>query len=266
MIHHTLTLIRGTLAVLVATDDWTAQQQPFLAHMTKTCQHLLAQTVDLPTSETHLYSVLAVFDATFDKQLSVVYGYAKMLLDSPQSFGGVAVTDAQRALLTDVFGFGMALATWLKEAPEKAQVWRTQERAKPAVTHSLTDILAAQLPLLYYVARRCDLRIEAQEHTLATFRPYHLAAFVFYVVRAMADALREATHPAPVIHLTIASIAQGTQLALECPAMLDLDVLFARHGGAHYLRALFDDDAGYFPHTEAGFTRLVVRLPHPTSQ
>lgn len=265
MIYAALSTIAHKLDTLAHTDAWTAQQEPFLAHMRKTCAYLMTQTADLPSEETQLYALTAVFDEAFFKQLSVVYGYAKLLLESPQSFEGAQVSPAQRALLQDVFGYGMALAKWLSELPAAAQAWRQQARVKPAATHDLAQVLARQLPLLGYVARGCALHPKLEEGARAVFRPYHLEAFVLYVVRAMADALREAAHPAPDIFVICAPIAQGAQVTLECPAALDLDALFARHGGAHYLRALFEDDGGYFPHVEADLTRLVLRLPAPTN-
>ncbi len=263
MIHATLSGLVRLLDTLSVTDTWTTQQQPFLAHIRKTCAHLAAQTADLPNEETQLYALVAVFDEAFFKQLSVVYGYAKLLLESPQAFGGAQVSPAQRALLQDVFGYSMALAKWLSELPNAAQTWRQQARAKPAAAHDLAVLLAEQLPLLRYVARGCQLRPTFEAGAWATCRPYHLEAFVLYVVRAMADALRETAHPTPDIFLACAPIAQGAHLTLECPTALDLATLFGRHGGAHYLRALFDDDGGYFPHVEADLTRLEVRLPKP---
>lgn len=261
--------IRQTIKPVAQDQSLNPQQAMFVTHIEKTTDRLQQQIEFLPDREYAELQVLPVLGEQFLQPLVAIYGYAKLLLDSPQSFDGALVTGENRASLEAIFSTGRALEQHIESLSQQAFQHRLDARKSPPQSLDLQAFIAENLPIYRYWIRDCAVQIQhTQENILdhqpitIVARPYHLNALFQHIISVMAREWIEYG----VIRLSTEIMDEFAELAIFCTGVQlmeqDMETLFHKDGRAVYLQQLQKMGGDIETSVQAGVgSTIIVRLP-----
>ncbi|MCS6835544.1 MAG: hypothetical protein NZ750_05955 [Anaerolineae bacterium] len=169
-----------------------AQQRAFIVYMANTAHRLIAQVAPLPQTEDAYAQVIPTLGSDFHKGLTVLYGYARMLINQPQQFG----TNELRADQVDRLERVYHLALSLSQAAQAYCVQNQRESAElryaPATSVDLGELLRLEEPLWRYWLRHAPIHLAvvgADDGLLVMANRHHLRQLIRHITLTMAQEL-----------------------------------------------------------------------------
>lgn len=261
--------IRQAIKPVAQDQSLNPQQTLFVTHIEKTTDRLLQQIESLPDTAYAELQVLPVLGEQFLQPLVAVYGYAKLLLDSPQSFNGAVVTGENRASLEAIFSTGRALEQRVESLSQQAFQHRLDERKAPPQPLDLQEFIAENLPIYRYWIRDCAVQIQhtqghnsAHQHTFVVAQPYHLNALFQHIVSVMAREWVEYG----VIRISTETMDKFAEISIFCTGVQiadhEMNEMFHKDGRTVYLQQLQKMGGEIETRVQAGVgSAIIVRLP-----
>jgi hypothetical protein len=171
-----------------------SQQITFVQHIYNTAQELHTIAAAIPTTEYAIRAIVPVLGETFTKPQSVIFGYAKMLMEQPAAFGGAVLNAVQHAQISSIYDKGVALAQLSAELKQAALDERKSQRNAPPIIFDLNMVIWQNIPVYRYWLRDKAIKVTAEfPQGLAPVlcNPYHISAIAHHIVITMATELVE---------------------------------------------------------------------------
>jgi hypothetical protein len=259
-----------SLAAALATDDsFNPQQQTFLRHMHNTAQELHALAQDIPPTEYAMRMIIPVLGEAFSKPQAVLFGYAKMLLEQPEAFGGHHLSAQQQQQISLVYDKSIELARLTDQLQQAAIDERKEQHNARAVIFDLNMHIWQNIPVYRYWLRNKAVKVTAefpQGLPPVLCNPYHIAAIAQHIVLTMATELIEYGHIR--ISGALREDSQAVVLNFFCTGLKlsasEQDILFQQQGRYLYRERISAQNATlHFSH-DAGLGATVhLALPLP---
>jgi len=259
-----LHIIWQTITSVRASGGFQPQQQTFVDHIHRTTDHLKQALDPIPDSDIALRRIIPTFgDSLLQKEIAL-FGYARLLLDSPASFDGASLTATQASAMQTIFDVGQALYQQTEKIRQEAATERRQQHRAAPQAINLSQFLEMQHPILAYWLRdeplQLSLMMAPTPDVMAA--SYHLAAFIEHIIRTLSQELLEYGH------IKVSTVYDGSYGAIHIFATgITLDaseqeVLFKKEGRSLYLqRFLADGGAFAFSHDRGRGATIILRLP-----
>jgi len=237
-----LSVIQTTLAKVQASDaDFSPQQQPFVQHLARTTNELRAHIDPMPQTDMALRRLIPRVGDELTQRIAALFGYAKLLLDSPQSFDNATLTTQQASHLQTIYQHSKHLYDLVEAIQQAAHAERVANHKAPAEAISIGDFLKAQKPILTYLLRDKPIEISMRpDDALVEASPYHLAALLDHIVVTLADDM--ALQGALRINGRLSPDESVYTITLFCERLVadsdTWDTLFVKNGRHIYMRRL----------------------------
>lgn len=175
---------------VLADGQLNPQQQTFVNHIQKISTELTKAISPIPETEHALQRIIPSFGDSFLQQQAALFGYAKLLLEHPQSFEDAILSEYQQDQMRLIYQYGQRLYDLTEQIQQTALTERRkQHRAKPAPT-DLSEFFAQEDPILRYFLRKHPIQLDIHaEPIIVKIVPYHLAAFIQHIVSTMSSEL-----------------------------------------------------------------------------
>lgn len=251
----------------LAEDTLNEQQRTFMQHIRHTTQQLHAMIADIPAMDYALRRIMPTLGDAFEQPQSTLFGYAKMLMEQPESFGGALLSEFQREQATIIYDRGIALAQLTGRLRSEAFEERQQQRTASPINFDLNMLIWQQVPVYRYWIRHEAVTLTVTFPTglpPVYCNPYHIAEIVQHIVVTMARDLVEQGQ----IRLSAVLSADGMALELQifCTGIRlladDLDNLFQKNG-RHVYRDRLADQSGSLHITREPGVGAAVHLMLP---
>lgn len=192
-IHDMLNLMLSHL-LTIDQDGLTQQQQTFIDHIKKTLQSLINLLDGLPAQEYAYIQVIPILGDQFVQPLVAIYGYAKLLMDSPSSFADATITTEQYDCLSIVYQHGRELEAYAQSLEQQAFDYRLQARKQAIESVDLVRLIRDNIPLFRYWIRHTSIEILANINSdplIAQAQSYHLTALIQHIITVIATEIME---------------------------------------------------------------------------
>lgn len=237
LLHH----IRMELdSILEQPTILNAQQLTFVQHIHTISDAQHKQFEPMPSSAYALQRIIPTMSESLLQQQSALFGYAKLLLEHPESFDGVAFPDVHRAHIERISHLGQQLYHLTEHIQQSALTERQTQQNRSAVHFDVATLLEDEMPVLRYFLRDKAIQLSNHSTSLAVCAsPYHLSAFIQHIILTVADELIEYGHiqlktDRQALHI----FCTGIQLT-----QADIDTLFTKQGRYVYPRR-FEKEGG----------------------
>lgn len=230
-----LAQIQQNLQQLASNPAWSAQQGVFLQHLQQTAQALQKRLHAMPQSPYALRYIITLEHQAFAQHSLALYGYARLLLDSPASFGQEALPERWRAPLQAIYDHGLALEHLTDRLREQTFHERLAARKAAATLIMVNEIIEKTLPLLHYRLRDCAVHLGVDLMTgLPAIRAnaYHFSEGLQHIIMMLAtDVLAyghlqiRTSYAAKQALLDVAVVCKGTRLPQDTA-----QVIFSNNG------------------------------------
>ncbi|MEO1289756.1 MAG: hypothetical protein AAFV93_18490, partial [Chloroflexota bacterium] len=192
-------LLRAILVELDAipldNKPFNAQQVTFMQHIRNTTDALLTIFDPMPQSAYALQRIVPGMSDSLLQQEVALFGYARLLLEHPDSFDGAVVPEPYRAPLERIYQLGQQLHRLMEQIQQEALINRRQQQSAPATHFNLTQLFTDDLPILQYLLRDYPIQITATIKPLdVCFPKYHLIEFIQHIVLTLTHDLIEYGH------------------------------------------------------------------------
>ncbi|MEL6406487.1 MAG: hypothetical protein AAFR81_19110 [Chloroflexota bacterium] len=184
-----LSVIQTTLDDIQARDaDFSAQQQPFVNHLVRTTSELHAKIDPIPQTDMALRRLIPRLGDELLQRIAALFGYARLLLDSPQSFDNATLTPQQASHLQTIYQHGKYLYDLVEAIQQSAHAERVENHKAPAEPIYVDNFMRSQQPILTYLLRDNPLELTIyKDDALVQASPYHLAALFDHIVITLVD-------------------------------------------------------------------------------
>ena len=179
---------------VLSDDGLNSQQITFIRHIYNTAQELHTIAAAIPPTEYAIRAIVPVLGEPFFKPQSVIFGYAKMLMEQPAVFGGAVLNADQHARINSIYDKGIALAQLSEQLKQDALEKRKTQRNADPIIFDLNMIIWQSIPVYRYWLRDTAVKVTAEfPPGLAPVlsNPYHIAAIAQHIVVTMATELVE---------------------------------------------------------------------------
>lgn len=181
--------IREAAAACQTSAYLNSQQRTFVEFIAKSAQQTDELLQAIPQTDYALSQIMPLLADSLQNPLTVLAGYAKMLLEHPASFGGadLATDDAQqmRLIYEQSVIFKEALEAWTASA----QAERQAQHKLPMGNYDLNMIIWQHVPVYRYWIREKAVKLMVnfqQGIPPIKANPYHLNALVQHLIRTLA--------------------------------------------------------------------------------
>jgi hypothetical protein len=211
------------------------QQRPFVRHILNTAGRLYTLVEAMPPGDQALRAVLPILGKDFSQPQSALFGYARMLMESPGSFEA-APDEQQQLLLSLIYDRAVEVARLTEFTRTTAAAERLEQRRLPAQAVDYVALIRQHLPVWHFWLKSDPVRlVDSLPKYLPSVKaqPYHLAGLVEHTVLTLAKELmehgeihlmaREGNIGSSVVEAGIA--CSGIQLPPD-----DMALLFEKHG------------------------------------
>jgi hypothetical protein len=236
------------LQLLLADDaSLNPQQKTFIRHMHNTAQKLHAIAREIPSTDSALRQILPALGDDFLQPQQALVGYAKMLIEHPESFhdadDSAELTPAQRRILMQIHDESVSLYRLTERIREEAFNERRDQRTADPADFDLNMLIWQHVPVYRYWLK--DNPVTVTVNFPAGLPPvhaqgYHLAEAVQHFIVTMGRDLVEQGN----IQISADYILDDNCVSLKilCPeyrfTLDDFDVLFKQNGRDVYLQRL----------------------------
>lgn len=219
-----------------AHPDLNDQQRVFVHHIARTSQRLADLIAPIPDTPLAHATLLSRIAPELLEPLASVYGYARLLIDQPQSFGGAHLPPELVVDAETIFTIGRQLAHELEHLPMATRQARAQARNAPMTQVDMVEELRLVLPIWRYEIRETGAMLDLTTPDTAVpilTRIYHLRECLRHLVVTIASELHSQR-----MRLSLAQTSQDLTLDLHCdPLHLDDEALYTLF--QHQGRAIF---------------------------
>ena len=217
------------------------QQLLFANHIEHTTVSLTKMIDGIPNTYPAHIQILPILGDSFLQSLIAVYGYAKLLLDSPASFNGATVNDSQRGYLETIFDIGQELQQYVESLQKQAFDYRLQARNQPQQSLDLIQLVNDNIDIYRYWIHGKAVQLQTmftQEQLTVIAQPYHLNALIQHIITIIATELIEYG----MIQLSVKEQDTAIELHIFCTGLQinneHLSILFQKDGRHTYLKHL----------------------------
>jgi signal transduction histidine kinase len=133
------------------------QQALFLQHIERTAQRLYDLLAPIPNTHLAYLSLVPRMADELQEPLAVIYGYARMMLDQPTSFGDAYLPLEMQTHAETLYELGRALSQDLHNLTKDAFEARLQTRRAPAENIDLAELLNDYAPIWHYEMQMHDV-------------------------------------------------------------------------------------------------------------
>lgn len=216
-----------------------AQQLTFVQHIQKTNTELSRAVVAIPQTEHALRRILPAFGDSFLQQEVALFGYARLLLENPDSFGGAILSEYQQDKMQQIYQHGQALHQLSQKIVEDARTERIKQHRAQAKKLDLETFFTDETPILHYVLRNHPVELSITTSSITVFAvPYHLAALIQHIVTIISHDLIESGH----IKILTKDNADSGIIDIFCTGIQlnaeEIDALFQKNGHYFYPQRL----------------------------
>lgn len=215
------------------TESLGPQQRPFVRHILNTAAKLFALVEAMPPGDQALRAILPVLGKDFSGPQSALYGYARMLLESPGSFDSPPPGEQQQLFLTLIYDRAVELSRLTEFTRTTASAERLSQRRLPAQAVDYPVLVRQHLPVWHYWLKSYPVRLvdALPKHLpLVQAQPYHLAGLIEHLVLTIPQELMEHGD----IHLLARSNVNGVEAGIACSGIQltpdDMSVLLEKQG------------------------------------
>jgi hypothetical protein len=241
-----------------------AQQRTFVQHMHNIAQQLNKTAQAIPDGTRALQAIVPTLPDAFGQQCVALYGYAKLMLESPVSFDHAPLNDSQRAKLTHIYDTGLALSQWLNSTKENAFQQRKQARHHAPQAFDVCAYVQEALPIYRYWLKdhAVTVQFHAREMPFIHARAYHVGELLRHIVVTLGTEL--VAYGA--ITLSLAEEPRCVAIHIACTGVQflpnELQIVFEKNGRNVY-REQLDVDEGYmtFEREKGVSGTAIVHLP-----
>lgn len=236
-----LNTIEYAVSTVLATDALNEQQRTFLNHIHNTAKQLSILFAAIPSTEYALQRIMPTLGDSYEQQLSVIYGYAKMLIEHPASFDDAALTEIQKPHVQAIFDGGIVLAQQYNQLKDAAFDERKAQHKGDAERFDLNMVIWQHVPVLRYFIQNDAVKLNVQ---LPQGLPpvhvnhYHLIEIIQHIATVIANDLMAfgkltltASYADDIV--TLQFLAEGLRLSDEVR-----NTLFAKDGRNAYKKRL----------------------------
>ncbi|MDQ7034292.1 MAG: hypothetical protein Q9P01_05495 [Anaerolineae bacterium] len=262
-------IVTRTAAVL-SKNSLNPQQQTFLQHIHQTAQELHTIARDIPPTDYALHAIIPMLGDSFTQPQTVIFGYAKMLMEEPDSFGGAVLNSWQHEQVMTVYERGIALAQLTEKVTQDAFHEQQKQHNASPIIFDLNMHIWQNIPVYRYWLRDKAVKISAnfpQGLPPVLCNPYHIAAIAQHIVLTMATELIE--YGNIQISGTLREDSQAVMLNFFCTGIQLNDnvqyILFDKQGRYMYRERIISQRGTlHFSH-EVGIGATVhIDLPLPS--
>ncbi|MFQ3648061.1 MAG: hypothetical protein SNJ54_09710 [Anaerolineae bacterium] len=257
-------------AGMLRSADLAQAQRPIAQHVHK-LTGLISDALDgLPDLPHALQAALPTLGEDFPRHLETIQHYARLLIESPASFGGAALPPEALPATEALYAASRALRDHCEALRQQTIQERLHARRGAPEAFDWNAHLQNEAPLLRYLLRQRPIQLEFTPHAapLMIFaRRYHTTELVRHIVLTLGTELMAygriqlRLQPEAACH-ALRIYATGLQFTPSETA-----ALFSRHG-RHLYREQLDVDAGYLTfERQAGVgSSIIVHLPQATAE
>ncbi len=230
-----LAAIVAHLEPLLTDPTLTSQQHTFIQHMHRTAHTLHDTARQIPATAVALRQILPVLGDDFLHPQQVLVGYAKMLIDHPESFDGATLSMSQRQALMQVHDESVSLYRFTERLRDEAFTERREQRNASPVDFELNMLIWQHVPVYRYWLsdEAVTLTVDFPAGLpLVHGQPYHIAELVRHLVVTMGRDLIEygnidlsAVHLPDIARVSLRVFCTGVQLLPD-----ELETLFQANG------------------------------------
>ncbi len=256
-LHHIITQVQH-----IDVTELEAQQSLFIRHIENTANTLHNQLNNLPNTQLAHINILPPMSQHLIQSIVAVYGYAKLLLDSPESFKGATISAHQRTYLEEIYTTGRELHHYLDPLEQQAFNYRQEARMQHLQAINLEQLIETHIDIYSFWMRQSNVTVSTffeNDSVMIQAKPYHLSELVQHVLVTIG---REIFTDSGQIELYIKSTIQQVQLWIDCKELVlndsDLQTLFQKDGRHIYLKQLSDMKGTVHIHPQSRSTIILV--------
>ena len=214
------------------------QQQTFVNHIQKISNELFSVITPIPETEYALQRIIPSFGDSFLQQQAALFGYAKLLLEHPQSFEDGILSEYQQDQMQLIYKHGQRLYDLTEQIYKTALAERRKQHNAQVITTDIATVLIDEEPILRYFLRKYPVELSIHAEPLpAKTVPYHLIAFVQHIVMTICEELMEQGEiKISTIQNTISIFCTGISLNTT-----EQDILFKKNGRYAYPKRFVKD-------------------------
>jgi hypothetical protein len=257
-------------AALLHKAELAQAQRPITQHLHK-LTGLIREALDgLPPQAHALQAALPTLGEDFPRHLETIQHYARLLIESPVSFGGAVLPPEALPAAESLYAASRALRDHCEALRQQTIQERLHARRGSPEAFDWNAHLQDEAPLLRYLLRQRPIQLEFTPHDapLMIFaRRYHTTELIRHIVLTLGAELMAygwiqlRLQPEAACH-ALRIYATGLQFT---PA--ETAALFSRHG-RHLYREQLDVDAGYltFERQPGVGSSVIVHLPQASAE
>lgn len=218
------------------------QQLIFVHHIQKITSELAHAVHPMPQTDAALRRIIPGLGDSFLQQQAALFGYARLLLEHPESFDGAILSEYQQDQMQHINQQGQALYRLTGQIISEAQAERRQQHHAPATRLDLAQFFTDEAPILQYFLRDVPVQLSINaEASYAYAARYHLAALIQHIITTLSHELIEYGH------IKITNTSQQPIINIFCTGIqlttAEIETLFQKNGRYRYLQRL-QADAG----------------------
>lgn len=221
-----------TAAQSLLAEPLSPQQRPFARHILNTAARLFALVEAMPSGDEALRAILPVLGKDFSQPQSALYGYARMLLESPSTFEA-APDEQQQLWLNLIYERALEVSRLTEFTRTTAAAERIAQRRVPVQAVDYPALVRQHLPIWQFWLKSDPVRLV---DTLPKYlppvkaQPYHLAGLIEHILLTLVKELMEHGE----IHLLARSAEKFVEAGIACSGIQllpdDMAQLFEKQG------------------------------------
>jgi signal transduction histidine kinase len=210
------------------------QQALFLQHIERTAQRLYDLLAPIPNTHLAYLSLVPRMADELQEPLAVIYGYARMMLDQPTSFGDAYLPLEMQTHAETLYELGRALSQDLHNLTKDAFEARLQTRRAPAENIDLAELLNDYAPIWHYEMQMhdVDLNFHTEVRPFVHTHAYHLSEWLRHVLLTIAQEIEPKPNELQILLHKMPN--NSVQLSIVCPTLHLSDehlyILFEKQG------------------------------------
>ena len=231
--------IEASIENIILDGNLNPQQLTFVQHIQKISGELSRAVSAIPQTEYALSRIIPGFGDSFLQQQVALFGYAKLLLEKPESFGDATLSEYQQDEAQRIYQHGQMVYQLTERIIASAKSERLNQHNAPSTDIALDDLLSDEIPVLEYFLRDVPVKMTVTPTPVkVSANAYHLRALIQHIVTTFALELIEYGH----IKISIQSNQQGASINIFGTGIQlttsDLDILFKKNGRYLYPQRL----------------------------
>ena len=231
--------IEASVEHVLQDGNLNPQQLTFVHHIQKMAGELSLALSHIPQTEYALNRIIPGFGDSFLQQQVALFGYARLLLEKPESFGDAVLSEYQRDEIQRIYQHGQALYQLTEQIMASAQSERLEQHNALPDEIVLDALLSDEAPVLQYLLRDVPVQLSIEHGpVMVVANAYHLRALIQHIVTTLALELIEYGR----IKINTGKNHQDVSLNIFCTGIQldarEIDILFKKNGRYLYPQRL----------------------------